>query len=255
MIILLSPAKSLEFDFDSSEHQTTTPVLLDRADKLAQKLKKYSAKKIGTLMSLSPALSDLNYQRYQDWAVPFNDTAKPALLAFRGDVYRGMGAQTFSKKDLDFAQNHLRILSGLYGVLKPLDLMLPYRLEMGTRMKVTPKVTNLYKYWGDVITDELNKDLEASGSNLIVNVASNEYFKAVNTKKLNGELINCAFKDNKNGEYKAIMTFAKLARGYMSRYLVKNKITDLDGVKAFAEEGYVLNRDLSDGNDLVFTRG
>lgn len=253
MIALLSPAKTLEYNFPY-DGEVTQAEHLDKADYLALKLKKLSSKQIAKMMHLSPALADLNYDRYQQWDLPFSNDCKPAILAFRGDVYRGMDAQNFNDEELRFAQDHIRILSGLYGVLRPLDLMYPYRLEMGCKFKVTASKTNLYKYWGDTITETLNESIQDHKEKVFVNLASNEYFKAVNTKKLNGRLVECVFKDKKNGEYKVIMTFAKLARGYMSNYIVQNSIDTIDGLKGFAEEGYSYNEKLSNDDQFVFTR-
>ena len=255
MISLLSPAKSLDFNFDVNNLTCSTPELIDEADYLANKLKSYSAGRIQKLMSLSKDLAELNYNRYQSWMVPHNGESRPCLLAFRGDVYRGMNAVEFDGEDLDFAQDHVRILSGLYGVLRPMDSILPYRLEMGTKLPVTATKKNLYKYWGNTITETINNALDTSGSRVVVNLASNEYFKSVLPDQLDGELINCVFKDKKNGAYKTIMTFAKLARGYMTRYIVSNRINKKEDLKDFDLEGYGFNSDLSSENEYVFTRG
>ena len=255
MIAILSPAKSMDFDIDSKHLKCTDPALIENADYLAGKLKKFSTKKIAKLMSLSDTLATLNHDRYQDWQVPHGESAQPCILAFRGDVYRGMNAGDFTEAELNYAQNHLRILSGLYGLLRPMDRILPYRLEMGTSLAVTPKKTNLYRYWDSTITETLNGALAESGSKVLVNLASNEYFKSVKPDKLDGQLITCHFRDMKNGQYKAIMTFAKLARGYMARFIVKNKIETVDDLRAFDSEGYVFNNDLSTDDEFVFTRG
>ena len=204
-------------------------------------------------MSLSASLSDLNYERYQNFSEDYTkENAKQAILAFTGDVYRGLEANDFKEKDFDFAQDHVRILSGLYGLIRPLDLIQPYRLEMGTKFEVSAKAKNLYAFWKEKITAQLNEDL---GGDLLINLASNEYFKAVDTKKLNSDVLTLNFKDNKNGQYKAIMTYAKLARGYMTNYIVKNKIDKVDDLRGFDYEGYVFNNDLSSDLDWTFTRG
>jgi len=255
MKIVISPAKSLDFDNCPEIENTTQPVFLGNSEKLIKKLQKLSPKKIEALMSVSPALSDLNYQRYQNFCTPFtNDNAKPAGLVFIGEVYRALDARSFSKKELDVAQDKLRILSGLYGLLRPLDLVQPYRLEMGTPLAITPKMTNLYKFWGDSITNELNKEM-AEDDGVLVNLASNEYFKAVNTKKIMGQLITCNFKENKGGVYKPIMTFAKQARGFMTRFIIQNEIGKIQDLKAFDSEGYVFNTGLSSNEEFIFTRG
>ena len=252
MIILLSPAKSLDYDIESFSGEATQPVFLKEAAYLTAKLKKFSAAKIGRMMSINPNLAGLNHQRYQEWEAPFtNENAKPAILVFRGDVYRGLSAGEFEEADLKFAQGQVRILSGLYGLLKPLDLMQPYRLEMGTRWAVTPSKSNLYKFWGNTITDEINT---SEGSDVIINLASNEYFKAVNKKELKGRIITCHFRDLKNGEYKPLMTYAKLGRGYMTKFIVKNRITNPEDIKAFDLKNYMFNSSLSTENDWVFTR-
>lgn len=255
MKIVISPAKTLDFDNAYEFNQATECVFLNESEKLVKKLKKLSSKKISELMSISPVLGQLNHDRYQTWSLPFNTTnAKPSLGVFRGDVYRGMDVLTFSDKNKDFAQKHLRILSGLYGVLKPADLIQPYRLEMGTSFSVTPKTKNLYQFWGDKITNKINEEL-AQGDGVLINLASNEYFKALNTKKLKGNLITCHFKDNKGGEYKTIMTFAKMARGYMTRFIVQNELKNPEELKAFDLEGYVFNSKMSTDNEYTFTRG
>ena len=254
MIAVLSPAKSLEFDFAVDGLECTTPELLDKADYLAHKLKPYSAKRIAKLMGVSEQLSVLNYERYQQWEVPHNDEARPCMLAFRGEVYRGLKAEDMNEEDLDFAQGHVRILSGLYGVLKPMDKILPYRLEMGTSLKVTASKSNLYKYWGDTIVDTINDAMKESGSDVLVNLASNEYFKSIKTDKLNGRLVTCLFKDNKNGEFKVLMTYAKHARGAMARYIITNRLNSPDDLKGFDWEGYSFNDKLSSEDEFVFTR-
>lgn len=255
MKVLLSPAKSLDFENAPSPADYTQPVFLQESERLIGKLQKLSSKKIGKLMSISPQLSDLNYRRFQDWKLPFNENnSRQALYVFTGDVYRGLNAKDFTKKEVNFAQDSLRILSGLYGLLKPKDLMQPYRLEMGCGFKVTPKVNNLYKFWNTSITEELNQEL-AKDNGVLVNLASNEYFKAVDVKKLKGQLITCTFKDNKNGEYKAIMTFAKLARGYMARYIIQNQVKEVEDLKKFNAEGYSFNARFSTDDEFVFTRG
>ncbi|MCB0761638.1 MAG: peroxide stress protein YaaA [Flavobacteriales bacterium] len=252
MIALISPAKTLDFSPQTQTQEYTLPRFADDAAYLINKLQKLSAAQIGKLMSINNELAQLNYQRFQEWSLPFTaENAKQALLAFRGDVYRGLAADDFSQDDLDFAQEHLRILSGLYGVLRPLDLMQPYRLEMGSRFKVTPTKTNLYKYWDQRIRESLLAD---AGNEPIINLASQEYFKAVVEKHVPNRIIHCHFRDWKNGQYKSLQTYAKLGRGYMTRYIIKNRINDPEQLKLFNEKNYSFNAGLSNENEWVFTR-
>jgi len=251
MLVIISPAKSLNLDPQQQTEKYSIPEFIEESEYLVKKLKKLSPQKIGNLMNISPDLADLNHQRFADWSTPFTpNNAKQSLLSFSGDVYRGINTQDFSESDLQFAQDHLRILSGMYGLLRPLDLMQPYRLEMGTKFKVTPKLKNLYKFWDGKITEVLN---ELSGD-VLINLASNEYFKAVHSKSFKGRVVTPQFKDWKNGEYKTIMTFAKLARGYMTRYIIKNRITKAEDLLGFDENAYVYNPKLSTEDQPVFTR-
>ncbi|MBL4624385.1 MAG: peroxide stress protein YaaA [Flavobacteriales bacterium] len=255
MKIVISPAKSLDFEKCIEFKSSSECIFLSDSEKLIKKTKKLSIKKIGALMSISPALSQLNYDRFQNWSLPFTKgNSKHVLAVFKGDVYRGINVDDFTENEISLAQDKLRILSGLYGLLKPMDLMQAYRLEMGTRFAITPKIKNLYQFWGNKITDALNVEL-ARDDGVLINLASNEYFKAVNVKRITGKVITCHFRDFKNGEYKMIMTFAKLARGYMTRFIIKNNLKQVDGLKAFEEEGYVYNPKLSTENEFTFTRG
>ena len=255
MKIVISPAKSLNFESAIEFKNSSKCSFLTDSEKLIKKIKKLSPKKIGNLMSISPVLSQLNYDRYQSWSLPFTkENSKHALAVFTGEVYRGINVSDFSEKDLSVAQDKLRIISGLYGLLRPMDLIQPYRLEMGTRFAVTPKIKDLYQFWGSKITDALNKEL-ANDDGVLVNLASNEYFKAVNPKEIKGKVITCNFKDSKNGEYKMIMTFAKQARGYMSRFVIKNDLKKIEELKAFDQNGYVFNPRMSGESELTFTRG
>ena len=209
---------------------------------------------ISQLMSISDKLGDLNYARFHSWQQPFNtDNAKQAVLAFKGDVYTGLQADQMSDQELQWAQQHLRILSGLYGVLKPLDLMQPYRLEMGTRFE-NSRGKNLYEFWGDKITTALNDELQAQGSATVINLASNEYFKAVKPKALNADIITPVFKDWKNDKYKIISFYAKKARGMMARYVIDNRLTDVDALKDFNVEDYKFDAASSSDTDWVFSR-
>ena len=252
MKIVISPAKSMNFESKAPTHEFSQPIFLKEADRLSKILKKKSARSLSKLMSISPTLGQLNYERNQNWELPFDlDNAKQAVYAFTGEVYRGLDANSLPLEDLDFLQEHLRIISGQYGILKPLDLMQPYRLEMGTKLKVGVK-PNLYKFWDSQITKTLNAELEEG--ELFVNLASNEYFKVLQAKDLKVPLITPVFKDYKNGEYKMIMTFAKLARGLMVRYIVDHKVTSLEGLKGFDSNGYGFDANLSTDTELVFTR-
>lgn len=252
MKIVISPAKSLNFESKAPTQEFTQPIFLAEAERLSKILKKKSARSLSKLMSISPALGQLNFERNQSWELPFEpDNAKQAVYAFTGEVYRGLDANSIPLQDLSFLQEHLRILSGQYGILKPLDLMQPYRLEMGSKLKVGVK-PNLYKFWDKKINKALNAELEED--DLFVNLASNEYFKAVQAKDLKVPVVTPVFKDFKNGEYKVIMTFAKLARGLMVRYIVDHKVTTLEGLKGFNYNGYGFDENLSTDTELVFTR-
>ncbi|MDO5969012.1 peroxide stress protein YaaA [Flavivirga aquimarina] len=252
MKLVLSPAKSLDFESPLPTTKNTEAQFLKQSERLNKLLKKKSARSLSKLMSISDALGQLNYQRNQDWQLPFTaDNARPAIYSFSGDVYRGFDAYNIPEEKLDTLQNTVRIISGLYGVLKPTDLIQPYRLEMGTKFPVGVK-KNLYEFWKKDITTALNKELE--DGELFLNLASNEYFKAIDVKTLKVTVITANFKDFKNGEYKTIMTFAKLARGYMARYIVDTNANTLDDVKGFNYEGYNFSEPMSTETDLVFIR-
>lgn len=254
MKILISPAKSIQKQELQAVLPATEGAFLTEAESLAKKLKKLSVSKIEKLMHVSHDIASLNHQRFQNWEKPVKPSAdiQTALSLFTGEVYRGLEATTFSESDLQFAQNNLRILSGLYGILKPLDLMYPYRLEMGTSWAITPKVKNLYQFWGPKLSKHLNAEME-KGEELI-NLASAEYFKAIDKKVLQAKIITPHFKELKNGEYKIIMTFAKNARGRMTRYIVENQITEPVEIKNFDWDGYRFHEALSSDTDWVFTR-
>lgn len=252
MKIIISPAKSLDFESKATTTLHTHPSFLDRSEKLNKKLKGLSRKKLGDLMSISPALADLNYNRNQDWQPPFSlDNAKQAVYAFTGEVFRGLDVTTLSEEKIPLLQERLRILSGLYGLLKPLDLIQPYRLEMGTRIKVGRR-DNLYKFWDTDLAKALNDEM--ADDDLLINLASTEYFKALPKKALKAPMITPVFKDLKNGEYKTIMTFAKKARGLMVRYILDNNVNTLDELKGFNTEGYGFSEAMSTETELVFTR-
>ncbi|MFK7787673.1 MAG: peroxide stress protein YaaA [Crocinitomicaceae bacterium] len=253
MKVLLSPAKALDMDKQINAPSASAPIFMDKSESLVKKLSKFSSRKIGEMMHLSKDLSDLNQERYQSWGADteLNDENTYAIAAFNGEVYRGFDAPSLTEEKLREAQDTVRILSGLYGILKPLDVIYPYRLEMGTRWSVTPKTTSLYKFWGTKIADALNEENE---DEIIVNLASTEYFKAVDKKVLKGRVITPTFKDLKNGEYKTIMVFAKRARGQMARYIVDHSISNPEDIKGFDTDGYGYDENLSSENDWVFTR-
>ncbi|MFY9178905.1 MAG: peroxide stress protein YaaA [Venatoribacter sp.] len=254
MLTLLSPAKTLDFDTPFVSDKLSQPVFLDQSALLIDELKQLSPDAVGKLMKLSSSLAQLNAGRFQAWQLPFTPAnAKAALLAFKGDVYQGLNAETFNQSQLAFAQTHLRILSGLYGVLKPLDLIQAYRLEMGTGF-ANQRGKNLYEFWGERITEHLNEEVKRSGSQVIINLASNEYFSAVKPKLLQAELITPVFKDEKNGQYKIISFYAKKARGFMARWIIENNLNDATKLHQFNLAGYRFDDEQSQGNTLVFKR-
>jgi cytoplasmic iron level regulating protein YaaA (DUF328/UPF0246 family) len=255
MLIVISPAKSLDFKTKPTTQEYTLPEFLNESEKLVAKLQKMNAKKLSNLMNISADLGNLNYERYQSWHLPFTpENSKQAVLAFNGDVYTGLDAPTLSEENLNLAQQKLRILSGLYGVLKPLDLMQPYRLEMGTKFGAG-RAKDLYAFWGNKITKNIQEAVNESGSKILVNLASNEYYKSIDSKKLDAEIVTPAFKDMKNGEYKMISFFAKKARGLMTRFILEHNIENAGDLQAFGAEGYVFNPRLSKPGKPVFTRG
>ena len=254
MLLVISPAKTLDFDTPPSIQLASQPGFLKESQQLIDTLSQYSPAELSTLMSLSDKLAVLNSTRYESWSPPFTpDNAKQAVLAFKGDVYTGLQTDDFSAGDAEFAQQHLRILSGLYGVLKPLDLIQPYRLEMGTRLD-NARGKDLYEFWGTRLTDYINNALAEMNSDTLINLASNEYFKALKKGTLAARIITPVFKDLKNGKYKIISFFAKQARGSMARHIIKNRITQPEDIKAFNEAGYGFNAKLSDAHQWVFTR-
>jgi cytoplasmic iron level regulating protein YaaA (DUF328/UPF0246 family) len=258
MILVISPAKALDYETPPTTTTFTQPDFLDHAAELIAVLREKSPAEIAELMALSDPLSSLNVARYASWSRPFTpDNAKQALLAFNGDVYEGLDAKRLTAADLAWAQDHLRILSGLYGVLRPLDLMQAYRLEMGTRL-ANPRGKNLYEFWGERITDELNRLLagedEAGRTRVLVNLASDEYFKSVKPKKLKGRVVTPVFEDWKGGRYKIISFYAKRARGLMSRYAITRRVDEVEALKGFDTEGYAFAADASDADTLVFRR-
>ncbi|MEC6412737.1 peroxide stress protein YaaA [Achromobacter xylosoxidans] len=254
MLFLLSPAKKLDYDSPVHVETHTQPLFVDQAAALIKVLKTKTADDIAELMSLSPALSELNVQRYAHWKRTFTQAnSRQAVLAFNGDVYEGLEASTLSAKQLDWAQEHVAILSGLYGVLRPLDLMQPYRLEMGARLE-TSKGKNLYEYWGSGIADYLNERQAGQKAPVIVNLASEEYFKAVDLKALKARVVQCVFQDWKNGAWKIISFHAKRARGLMARYAILHKVSKPEGLHGFDLEGYRYDASASTEDRLVFRR-
>ncbi len=254
MLALISPAKKLDFDSECNTEGSTQPALLSHTQELSQTLKSLTQTQIQSLMKLSDNLGELNYNRYQRFTTPFTQTnARPAAYAFRGDTYIGLDADTLSADDMNFAQDHLRILSGFYGLLRPLDLMQAYRLEMGTKL-TNPRGEDLYDFWGDIITDACNDAVKTHKDKTVISLASNEYIKAVKPKNLNGDFLICHFKELKNGVPKTIGLFAKRARGMMARYMIQNRIEEPQGLKKFNAGGYEFIANLSDESNYVFLR-
>ncbi|MGB8545275.1 MAG: peroxide stress protein YaaA [Azonexus sp.] len=254
MLIFLSPAKSLDYKTPPQVATNTQPAFLKDSEVLIKQLRKLSPADIANLMDLSDPLALLNFNRYADWRLPFTpENAKQAVLAFDGDVYDGLAAKTLSAADLDFAQQHVRILSGLYGILKPLDLMQPYRLEMGTKF-ANKAGKDLYAFWGERLLDAINAELSKMPRAVAVNLASEEYFKAAVGRKINGLLIQPVFEDWKNGKYKIISFYAKRARGLMTRYAVLNRLDEPEGLKEFDDDGYAFAAEASDDKTWIFRR-
>lgn len=254
MIILLAPSKTLDYKKPAPGREFTQPALLEHSAELVEELRKLSPAGIASLMDVSRKIANENFERFASWQTPFTTAnAKQAVFAFKGDVYEGLKAETFTAEDLSFAQKHLRILSGLYGVLRPLDLMQPYRLEMGLRFK-NRRGQNLYEFWGNLITDYLNKELAQSKSKTIVNLASREYFSVIQPGKSAGKIITPVFKEDKPGGLKVIGLLAKKARGMMSRFIIQNKLEEPEEMKNFTESGYRFDDNLSDETTWTFIR-
>lgn len=253
MLLLVSPAKTL--DFSSSENENfTQPRFMSESKQLVNILKNKTAGELKELMHISDKLAELNQTRYQEFKSPFNlKNAKQSILAFKGDVYTGLNVDDFTEDDLEFSQQCLRVLSGLYGLLRPMDLMQPYRLEMGTKL-ANEQGKNLYEFWGEKITKMLNKDLATKDNKSVINLASQEYFKSIKLDKMKGKLYNVHFKEERNGKLKIIAFSAKKARGMMCRYIIKNRISTAEGMKAFAEDNYLFNDELSTETEYFFTR-
>jgi cytoplasmic iron level regulating protein YaaA (DUF328/UPF0246 family) len=254
MLIVISPAKTLDYETPATTQTQTMPRFLNRSAELINELSTLSVQDVAQLMKLSDKLASLNVARYNSWTKDYDDSeGKQAILAFKGDVYTGLDAESLSEDKLAYAQDHLRMLSGLYGVLRPLDLMLPYRLEMGTKL-ANKGGKDLYQFWGNELTESLNEDLAKQEESVLVNLASNEYYKAVKPKQINAQIITPVFKDQKNGQYKIISFYAKKARGLMTRYIIDNAITDPEQLKRFDYEGYYYCESESEGNTFVFKR-
>lgn len=255
MLLVISPAKTLDTE---SQYQTSHsfPAFLEDAAIINKKLKSLSKKKLGELMNLSTQLTELNHERNENWSLPFTpDNAKTAIHTFLGDVYQSLNVQDFTEDDLEFAQQHLRILSGLYGVLRPLDLIQPYRLEMGTKLKIRRR-SNLYHFWSDKIAKHLNTVFDEQGNfePILINLASNEYFKAIDTQSLKVPVITIHFKEQRGDTFQMIGFLAKKARGSMARFIIKNQITTSDAIQSFQDDGYEYNETLSNTTEWVFTR-
>mgnify|MGYP003327045834 CR=1 FL=1 len=254
MLITLSPAKTLNFEPQSILKDSTTPTFLKESRKIIKEMRTYDTAGLEVLMGTSTAIAETNVKRFKDWKTPFTSkNAKQAVLAFKGQVYDGLKAWEMNKQDLQTSQRYLRILSGLYGLLKPLDLMQAYRLEMGTKVSIAGS-KNLYDFWGDQITEEINRDLNEYGYNTLVNLASNEYFKVVKKKNVQARIITPNFKEERDGGYKMITFYAKVARGLMTRFIIENALDDPEMIKTFDVDGYRFNPKLSTENEWIFTR-
>tara|TARA_Y100000739_G_scaffold62620_1_gene51769 strand:- start:566 stop:1330 length:765 start_codon:yes stop_codon:yes gene_type:complete len=253
MKTLISPSKTLNFDTDTNCDFNTNCRLIDHTNELHKILINFSKSDLKELMSVSDKIAELNYNRFKNWEDPsISNSSKQAIFAFKGDVYSGLDADSISENKFDFLQNNLRIISGFYGLIRPFDKILPYRLEMGTKLE-NPKGKNLYQFWGDKITDLLNQDLEEK-NNYVINLASDEYFKSIVTKKLHNKIVTPQFKELKNGSYKTIAIYAKKARGLMSRFIIDNEIQNPNNLKNFNNEGYSFDSNLSDDFNYIFTR-
>ncbi len=254
MLLLISPAKTLDFSPSPTDLAYTLPKYLTQSQQLIHHLRQFTPEQLAKLMKLSNKLADLNVNRYHQWHTPFTfENAKPALLAFKGDVYTGLSADTFTSKQFHYAQQHLRILSGLYGILRPLDLMQAYRLEMGTALSGAWG-KNLYAFWGNMLTQDINQELTQHKEKVIINLTSKEYFKVIKVPLLQHRLIHITFKEFRGDSYRIIALYAKKARGLMSQYIIKNHLQHLDEIKSFNLDGYHYNAVLSNENEWVFTR-
>lgn len=254
MIITLSPSKGQDFDTPTPSKLFTLPEQLDDSQLLINEAKKLDMESVRELMSVSENISTLNVQRFQDWSLPFNtENAKAALFAFKGDVYSGIKKDKYDDGDLTYAQDHLRILSGLYGALRPMDLIQPYRLEMKTKLE-NPRGDNLYKFWGESITNQLNEGLQQQKEKTLVNLASNEYYKSVKPKLIDGRILNISFKEVKDGKSRILAVYAKKARGMMTDFILRNRIEHAEDIKDFGTANYTFSKSESNDDNWVFTR-
>ena len=254
MLAIISPAKTLDFESAVKNFPVSQPHFTDYSEQLIEVCRKLSPQDLSSLMSISDKLAGLNVARFAEWTKIHNENnSRAALFAFKGDVYTGLDADSLSEDDVAFAQSHLRMLSGLYGLLKPLDLMQPYRLEMGTKL-ANPKGKDLYAFWGNVITQAVQQAIDEQGDNVLINLASDEYYKSVKESQLNAKIIKPVFLDNKNGKYKVISFYAKKARGLMCRYLIQNRLTDIEQLKEFDLGGYWFDSASSTETEFVFKR-
>ncbi|MDQ9832200.1 peroxide stress protein YaaA [Acinetobacter soli] len=254
MLALISPAKTLDYESTLPTDEHTLPRLLDHSQELIDFCRSLSATEIASLMSVSEKIANLNVERFRDWSPEFNlANARQAIFAFKGDVYTGLDAYHLKEKDITFAQTHLRMLSGLYGLLRPLDLMMPYRLEMGTKLH-NSRGHNLYEFWGSQITDLINTDLKDAGSEILLNLASDEYYKSVKESKIQAKIIKPVFLDEKNGKFKVISFYAKKARGLMARFMIEHQINEAKALQEFDSEGYFFDKENSTAQELVFKR-
>lgn len=254
MITIISPAKTMNFE-DNVKALHSIPLFINEAEELVNELRKYSAAEIGSLMKVSDDIAHTNLVRYVAWEREHNEAnSKQAVFAYAGAVYRALNPESFNEKELGFAQNHLRILTGLYGVLRPLDIIQPYRLEMGIKLK-NPRGGDLYSFWKNTITKCLNEEIEGHRNKTLINLASNEYFTAIDLKEFRGRIVTPVFKENKGGAYKIIAINAKKARGLMAGYIIRNEIESPEDLKGFDEDGYTYRESMSNDDSLVFTRG
>jgi len=254
MITIISPSKTLGIIKNESLPYTTVPKFIGNSEELINVLQNFSMNELKSLFSVSENIAQLNYARYRDWYTPFSSrNSTPAILTFKGDVYEGLGAAGFNQPDFEFAQQHLRIMSGLYGILRPLDLMQPYLLEMGTNLEVRES-KNLYEFWSQKITDELNYELSNSQNPVLVNLASQEYFKVIKQKNIKGTIITPVFKEQKGADFKVVAIYAKRARGLMSKFIVQHRIEDAEQLKQFDSEDYYYRSDMSTKTTMVFVR-
>lgn len=254
LMLILSPSKTMDFSRPTVLKNHTIPSFLKESQELIDILKQIDIRDLMKLMKLSPSLAEMNHERHTNWRVPFpEDKSLPAILAFKGDVYEGLRAEKFTISDFEFSMKHLRIVSGLYGLLRPLDLMMPYRLEMNTNLK-NSRGKNLYKFWGNTITEELKKAMKENNANVLINLASSEYFKAINQKLISLPIITPVFLQSKGDKSSAVSMYTKKARGMMSRYIISNRISKADDIKSFNIDGYTFDQNMSSENNWFFSR-